>query len=96
MSSMLRHNNTIKGIQLNETEIQFADDTTLCLDGSEQSFNESIHTLQRFAQMSGLKINNDKTCIVWITSKKHSQVSFLRDVNFFWDPIIFKILGITF
>ena len=54
-------NNEIKGIKLNETEIllpQFADDTTLCLDGSEQSFNESMHTLQRCVQMSGLKMNN--------------------------------------
>ena len=71
MSYMLRQNNAIKGITLNETEIllsQFADDITLCLDDSEQSFNESIHTLQRFAQISGLKMNRDKTCIVWIGS----------------------------
>ena len=59
--SMLSQNNEIKGIKLNETEIllpQFADDTTLCLDGSEQSFNESMHTLQRCVQISGLKMNN--------------------------------------
>ena len=96
---MLRQNNVIKGFKLNEKEIllaQFADDTTLCLDGSEQTFNESIHTLQRFAQISGLKMNNDKTCIVWIGSKKHSQVRFMRDMNFCWDPGIFKILGVTF
>ena len=56
LSTMLRQNNAIKCIKLNETKLllsQFADDTTLCLDGSEQSFNESIHTLQRFAQISG-------------------------------------------
>ena len=39
LSSMLHQNNAIKGITLNETEIllsQFADDTTLRPDGSEQ------------------------------------------------------------
>ena len=59
LSSILRQNNAIKGIKLNETEIplsQFAGDTTLCLDGSEQSCKESIHTLQRFAQIYGLKM----------------------------------------
>ena len=97
---MLRQNNVIKGIKLNEKEIllaHFADDTTLCVDGSKQSFNESIHTLQRFAQISCLKMSNDKTCIVWIGSKKLSQVRFMKDMNFVWDPGIFnKIVGITF
>ena len=49
VSSMLRENKKIKGITLKEKEIllkQFADDTTLFLDGSERSFNESIWTLQ--------------------------------------------------
>ena len=58
---------------------QFADDTTLCLDGSEESFKESIQTLKKFALFSGLKLNNDKTQVVWIGSKKNSKVRFLRD-----------------
>ena len=34
---------------------------------------------------------------VWIGSKKHSQVRFMRDMNLIcWDPGIFKMLGVTF
>ena len=36
--------------------LQFADDSTLCLDGSEKSFKESVQTLEKFALFSGLKI----------------------------------------
>ena len=35
----------IKGMNINNKDVllsQFADDTTLCLDGSEESFYESI------------------------------------------------------
>ena len=75
---------------------QFADDTTLCLDGSEESFKESIQTLKKFAFFCGLKLNNDKTQVVWIGSKKNSKVQYLRDMNFCWDPGIFQVLGIKF
>ena len=57
----------IKGIKINEQDIllsQFADDTTLSLDGSEESLRECIETLTAFTLMSGLKMNNDKTQIV--------------------------------
>ena len=74
----------------------FADDTTLCLDGSEESFQESIQTLKKFALFSGLELNNDKTQDVWIGSKKNSKVRFLRDMNFCWNPGIFQVLGIKF
>ena len=73
MSLMFRKNNNIKGIKVrdNETLISlFADDTTLFLDGSKESFEEAIHILDNFSAISGLKINNDKTQIVWLGSKK--------------------------
>ena len=44
--------------------------------------------------MSGLKINNDKTMAVWIKSRKNCGVQFLRDINFCWNPGIFKVLGV--
>jgi hypothetical protein len=73
LSLMIRQNDKIKGIKINAAELllsQFADDTTLGLDGSERSFNEAIATLINFAKMSGLKMNNDKTQAVWIGSRK--------------------------
>ena len=43
---------------------QFADDTSLCLDGSEESFREAINTLKQFCQTSGLNVNDEKTQVV--------------------------------
>ena len=52
------------------------------VDRSEESFVQAIRTLQKFEKMSGLKMISDKTGIVLIGSEKHSQVSFLKDMNF--------------
>ena len=50
------------------------DDTMLYLDHSEESFEKSIQILKKFTLFSGLKLNNDKTQVVWIGSKKNSKV----------------------
>ena len=39
------------------------------------------------------KMNYDKAQIVWTGSRKHSKVRFLRDMNFCWNPGIFRVLG---
>jgi hypothetical protein len=36
---------------------QFADDTSLILDGSEKSLNEALFELDWYAKLSGLNIN---------------------------------------
>lgn len=64
---------------INDMEVlisQFADDTTLCIDGSEESFNESLQSHRKIALISGLKINYEKTQLVWISSRKKTQVRF--------------------
>ena len=94
---MIRNNVNIKGIKMNEIEVilsQFADDTSIFLDGSEKSFRETISTLDRFSSYSGLKINIDKTNVIWIGCKKNCGTRYMRDRNFLWDPGIFKVLGI--
>ena len=99
LSLMIHQSSKIKGIKLKEREAklsQFADDTTLCLDGSEESFKEAIKILKTFSQISGLKMNNEKTKAVWIGSRKICRLRFSRDMNFCWDPGIFKVLGIKF
>ena len=75
---------------------QFADDTTLYLDGKEESFRVSVNVLVRFASMSGLKINFDKTNAVWIGSEKDSRIRFLPHLEFKWNPATFKVLGVHF
>ena len=99
LSLMIRNNSDIKGISINNEEnllSQFADDTTLFLDGSEKSFREAIFILSRFSLMSGLKINFEKSQIIWLGSQKNSNIRYMRDKNFIWDPGTFKVLGIMF
>jgi hypothetical protein len=45
---------------------QFADDTSLILDGSEKSLNEALLELDWYAKLIGLIINFTKTQVVWI------------------------------
>ena len=49
---------------------QFADDTTLILDGITNSLEAALNILEIFGSISGLKVNTEKTQIVWIGKKK--------------------------
>ena len=52
----IRHNTNIKGFHINGTEFkisQYADDTTLFLDGSTESLNQTLWELECFANISG-------------------------------------------
>ena len=99
LSIMMRSNSNIRGLTLKDKTTlisQFADDTSLLLDGSEQSFTEAVSVLNVFARMSGLKINFDKSQAVWLGREKNCGIQFMREQNFVWDPGSFKILGIRF
>ena len=64
LAETIRKNENIKGITINEQEIkisQYADDTTLILDGSTVSFTTSLQILDLFKEISGLRLNNKKT-----------------------------------
>ena len=64
IESLLRKNDNISGILVNNKEIklsQYADDTTLILDGSRESLTASLKTLNHFYEISGLKLNDKKT-----------------------------------
>ena len=61
---MIEVNVEIKGIIIDLVEIkirQFADDTTLVLDGSQSSLKAALNTLEIFGSYSGLKMNTNKT-----------------------------------
>ena len=104
LTRMLCENDQIKGLKIKDKEAflsQFADDTAIYLDGSEESFCQCINILSKFGNMSGLSMNYKKTVVVWLGSKKKSNERFMRDRNFLWDPggpneSIFKYLGIKF
>ena len=49
---------------MNESDLvlsQYADETTLILDGSEKSFLEALKIIESFGNIFGLKLNNSKT-----------------------------------
>ena len=96
---MIRANQEIKGIKIDIEEYiinQYADDTNFTLDGSENSFLATIDTLIRFARLSGLKVNFDKTSAIWIGSKKYNRKRYMPEYKIKWNPDVFKILGIKF
>ena len=70
---MIRENKVIKGIYLFGKDyrlLQYADDTTILLGGSEISLKSALSLVDQFAKFSGLKPNYDKTCCIRIGSLK--------------------------
>ena len=62
-------NVNIPGIKINTTEYkigQYADDTFILLDGREHSLRSTIILLSKFTYCSGLKINIEKSSIIWL------------------------------
>ena len=95
----IRNNKKIKGIQINQTPIllsQYADDTTLILDGTKISLLEAISELKCFAKISGLKMNLNKTQVIWLGNKKYSDEIISPELNLNWGNTSFTLLGIEF
>ena len=60
----IRQSSGVNGIKIKDVEYlisQFADDTSIYLDGSRESFENVIKILTEFAIWSGLKINCDES-----------------------------------
>ena len=96
---MIRQNRDIKGYVIFDTENiieQFADDTSLLLDGSKDSFEYCVFTILEYAKFSGLSMNFDKTKVVWFGCEHPNETVYLPELNFEWNPKSFKILGVTF
>ena len=68
LAQRIRNENKIRGIVIDNIEhkiLQFADDTT-CVLKDEDSVGELFHTIDKFTQYSGLKLNIDKTSLIWL------------------------------
>ena len=101
LGGMIRNNENIKGIVVDDIEFkvsQFADDTVLFLDGSANSMNSTFRTLEEFANISGLRVNIDKTQAVWIGSQKGNTNKICTDIHVKWvgPEDVFTALGIQF
>ena len=98
-SCQFKASTDIKGIEIAGIEYllsQFPDDTTILLDGTENSLNEPLKILNMFALASGFKLNATKTRAVWIGSKIFSGETFNHRLKLDWSHTDFTILGIKF
>ena len=71
LGCLIRKNQMISGIVIDNIECkisQYADDSTVILDGSNRSLLQTLETLDLFERMSGLKVNEEKTNVVYIGS----------------------------
>ena len=73
-----------------------ADDTSVLLDGSEKSLDTCLNVLKYFANISGLRINYDKTQIILIGNIKYSNHRLNTGNALEWGKHQFKLLGIEF
>ena len=77
----------IRGIRVKNTEIklsQYAHDTTLTLDGSEESFLESLKIIDHFGSISGLRLNSKKTEALWIGESADWDFKLCPEKDFKW------------
>ena len=97
LASAIRSDQHIKGISVNQKEIklsQYADDTTLILDGSKDALETSLDVIGKFSKISGLRLNNKKTEALWIGSKARSQDIMFPEKGFRWQHLKIKTLGV--
>ena len=99
LAIMLRNNSNIKGISIDGIEYkisQYADDTTLTLDGTTESLHSTMKVLKFYGSISGLHINVDKTKVIWFGSRKNSQMILCPEYHLSWETSTFTVLGIQF
>ena len=96
---LIKKRTSIKGIFVNNREIklsQYADDTTLILDGTKESLIASLKLLDDFYEVSGLKLNDKKTEALWIGVKSGNDGISIPERNLSWPKYKVKALGVWF
>ena len=98
LATLIRRHQGIKGITIGGIEFlvsQYADDTSLILDGSRESLVNCLQILKLYANASGLCVNIDKTKVVWIGNRKSSNIRFCEEFNLQRETE-FNVLGVKF
>ena len=99
LGSAIRKDEEVRGIMIFGTECkisQYADDTTMILDGSEASFSRTLYLLDTFAVCSGLKVNYEKTEALWIGSSRNSNIVLPSNKPITWAEGKVHALGVWF
>ena len=91
LSREISRNENIKGIKINNIEIKqtlFADDASFLVDNDKRSFETLVRTLEKFGNISGLKLNINKCTILKIGNIKNKDIRYCTnkkihmDINF--------------
>ena len=99
LGNAIRNHDQIKGICVLGTECklsQYADDTTLILDGSDNSVRQSFSLLDSLATISGLRINYEKIEALWIGSSRLQTRVIPHFQHIMWPANKVKALGVWF
>ncbi|MCU7801464.1 MAG: hypothetical protein KZQ70_15365, partial [gamma proteobacterium symbiont of Lucinoma myriamae] len=99
LAALIRNHKDIKGIKMGNTEFlisQYADDTSIILDGTKKSLENCMNVLKFYADASGLFMNIDKTSVIWIGARKNSEIRFFEEYNLCWNNSEFLVLGVKF
>ena len=96
---MVRQKKDILGFKIFNQEVkisQYADDTSLFLDGSKAGFEVCIETILEYAKYSGLAMNFEKTKVIVFGCQNENYEDYMPHLKFEWNPKKFKILGVEF
>ena len=99
LGNAMRNHDQIKGICVLGTECklsQYADDTTLILDGSDNSVHQFFSLLDSFATISDLRINYEKTEALWIGFSRLQRRVIPDFQHIMWPANKVKALGVWF
>ena len=93
----IRIDERIKGLRVGEMEVKvsnYADDTTVMMDGSEASLNACMEQFANFGRISGLTLNRRKTVAMWIgrLESKTEKIGIEYDLD--WATGTIEYLGI--
>ena len=97
LSMLLYSNNEIRGFNISGTEFkltQFADDTTLILDGTTNSLQAALNTIEIFGNYSGLKMHMEKTKVSGEVGKGSRKKNYMLLKNWIWGKTEFTLLGL--
>jgi hypothetical protein len=92
----LGHRIFYSGITIGSSEIkigQYTDDTFLTIDGSQGSLCNTLQILRHFENISGLRINVDKTHVIKLGTEYDNQICHILNIPY---SRTFKLLCIQF
>ena len=94
LAMLITLNPQVIGLNIGTTQYkltQFADDTTLILDGTLQSLQAALNTLEIYGSLSGLKVNSEKTKVIWIGRRKISKQKLQVTQKLNWGETSFRL-----